>query len=121
MKISAGIAGVGKPLCLYDDNGDPIALMNEKIPFDKRARLALDIVERFNSQEWQPIETAPKMKNIIIWAATDISESGEIRNWKMDTGYWSAGIQCWIWCGYEVRKYDIQPTHWMPLPALPTA
>jgi hypothetical protein len=69
--------------------------------------------------DWQSIETAPKMKNILLWAATDVSDSGEIKNWKMDTGYWSTGAECWTWSGYQVRKYDIQPTHWQPLPPPP--
>jgi hypothetical protein len=68
---------------------------------------------------WQPIETVPKMKNILLWAATDIGDDGAIRNWKMDTGYWSSGAECWTWSGYQVRKYDIHPTHWQPLPAAP--
>lgn len=68
---------------------------------------------------WQPIETAPKMKNLLLWAATDVGENGEIKNWKMDTGYWSSGVECWVWSGYQVRKVDIQPTHWMSLPDPP--
>lgn len=69
---------------------------------------------------WQPIETAPKMRNIILFAVTDAAEDGRIRNWKMDTGYWSQGHKGWVWSGYEVRSYMIQPTHWMPLPEPPT-
>jgi hypothetical protein len=69
--------------------------------------------------EWRSIQTAPHMKNLLLWAATDVADTGEIKNWKMDTGYWSEGAQCWTWSGYQVRKYDIQPTHWMPLPEPP--
>jgi hypothetical protein len=68
---------------------------------------------------WNTIETAPKMKNLLLWAATDIDEAGQIKNWKMDTGYWSSGVERWVWSGYQVRKSDIQPTHWMPLPEPP--
>jgi hypothetical protein len=70
-------------------------------------------------EPWRPIETAPKMKNIILWAATDVSDSGEIKNWKMETGYWNAGAETWVWGGSQVRKYDIQPTHWLPMPPPP--
>lgn len=49
--LSAGSAGVGKPLCLYDEGGDPVALLSERLPFNVRARLALDIVRRFNQHD----------------------------------------------------------------------
>ena len=68
---------------------------------------------------WQPIETAPKMKNILMWAATDISDFGEIRNWKIATGYWSTGHDAWIWDGSALKTFDVKPTHWMPLPDPP--
>jgi hypothetical protein len=68
---------------------------------------------------WKSIKTAPKNKTILLWAATDIGESGEIKNWHMDTGYWSSGAECWVWEGRQVRKYDVQPTHWMLLPDPP--
>jgi hypothetical protein len=67
---------------------------------------------------WRPIGTAPRMKCILLWGATDVAE-GEIKNWKMDTGYWSTGAETWVWEGRQVRKYDPQPTHWMPLPEPP--
>ena len=82
---------------------------------------ARKIVHEAKASRWEPIDTAPKMKNILMWAATDVSETGEIKNWKMDTGYWSSGAHCWVWSGNQLRKYDIQPTHWQPLPAPPTS
>lgn len=68
---------------------------------------------------WHAIDTAPKMKNILLFAVTDIGENGEIKNWKMDTGYWSAGSNGWVWSGYQLRSYDIQPTHWVCCPKPP--
>jgi Protein of unknown function (DUF551) len=68
---------------------------------------------------WQLIKSAPKNKTVILWAATDVADNGEIKNWKMDTGYWSCAAECWTWEGCQVRKYDVQPTHWMPLPEPP--
>lgn len=68
---------------------------------------------------WQPIETVPKMKNLLLFAVTDIGEDGRVKNWKMDTGYYSSEPGVWTWSGYQVRKSDIQPTHWMPLPEPP--
>jgi hypothetical protein len=71
---------------------------------------------------WRPIaiEPAPKDKIVLLWAATDISDVGEIKNWKMETGYWAQSHNSWIWGGTLIRKIYIQPTHWMPLPAAPS-
>jgi len=69
--------------------------------------------------EWQPIETAPKMKVLLLWAATDIAYNGVILNWKMATGSWSSGHEAWIWDGRLLASYEVQPTHWMPLPEPP--
>lgn len=76
--------------------------------------------------EWQPIETAPKMKTLLLFAVTDIGEGGKINNWKMATGCWCTGYENddkrtpWEWGGHQLMKYEIQPTHWMPLPRPPT-
>lgn len=69
--------------------------------------------------EWQTIETAPRMQTILMFAVTDIADDGEARNWKMATGFWHSSNRAWRWDGRGVRSYDIQPTHWMPLPAPP--
>lgn len=66
--------------------------------------------------EWQPIETAPKMRTILLWALTD-TETG---NWKMETGFWHTGYDNWTWEGRQIKSYDHQPTHWQPLPDPPT-
>jgi hypothetical protein len=74
--------------------------------------------------KWQPIETAPKMKTILLFAVTDIDEDGTIRNWKMGTGFWHTGWENddihspWEW-GRQLYKYELYPTHWMPLPNPP--
>jgi hypothetical protein len=76
--------------------------------------------------QWQPIETAPKSKTVILFAVTDIAEDGRIRNWMMATGWWHPGyendpkVTPWCWEGHQVPKYGVQPTHWMPLPEAPT-
>jgi Protein of unknown function (DUF551) len=69
--------------------------------------------------EWQPIETAPTMRTILLFAATDIGDDGSVKNWRMETGFWSMGHAGWKWGGYELRPYSVQPTHWMPLPEPP--
>ena len=74
--------------------------------------------------KWEPIETAPKMKTILLFAVTDIDEDGTVRNWKMATGSWNTGWENddkyspWEW-GRHLHKYDTQPTHWQPLPRPP--
>ena len=69
--------------------------------------------------DWRPIETAPKMKTILLFAVTDIDETGEVKNWRMATGFWHTGYEEWEWEGRTVKSYDHQPTHWMPLPEPP--
>lgn len=75
--------------------------------------------------EWQPIETAPRMKTILLFAVTDVAEDGRIRNWRMGTGFYHTGYEShekrgpWNWEGRHLASYDIHPTHWMPLPEAP--
>lgn len=51
LRLSAGSADIGKPLCLYDGDGNPVALMNEALPFEKRAALALRIARSVNAHD----------------------------------------------------------------------
>lgn len=71
------------------------------------------------ASNWQPIETAPKQRVVLLWALTD-EETG---NWKMATGFWMPGYRDepgeWEWDGRRLKPYDVQPTHWMPLPEPP--
>ena len=70
---------------------------------------------------WRPIESAPKQTVILLWALTD-TDTG---NWKMATGFWMPGYRdepgSWTWDGSRLKSYDVQPTHWQPLPPPPTA
>lgn len=77
---------------------------------------------------WQPIETAPVMKTILLWAATDIANDGKVRNWRMETGFYHEGwkgadsqrdYSPWNWGGSHVPPWGTLPTHWMPLPEPP--
>ena len=82
------------------------------------ADIALKIVRQHESDtaaEWQPIETAPKHKILLLYALID-TETG---NWKMGTGhYGDNGI--WTWDGTYLDKwYHRKPTHWMSLPKAP--
>lgn len=77
--------------------------------------------------EWQPIETAPKMKTILLFANTCVDGDGKVINWKMATGAWHSGWEKddkhspWNWGGHQLYRYEIHPTHWMPLPHPPKA
>jgi hypothetical protein len=71
--------------------------------------------------DWQPIETAPKDKAIMLCVA----------GWQPCSGRWWPVDGCWVsfdWDGHfdsdkEMTDYvngtTYEPTHWMPLP--PTA
>lgn len=134
MRISAGSAAVGGPLCLYGDNEEPIALLSEKIPFEKRAAIAFEIVRRVNGC-WRPIETAPadgKPKLLYLEKPIDTreccgyctaSELMIVVGW-WDGSKWECGL-----CeegsadsfGYtSVLQIEVRPSHWMPLPEPPT-
>ena len=79
--------------------------------------------------EWRPIESAPKMQTIILFAVTEQFADGSPQNWKMATGAWHTGYDCetsraagytpWTWDGRQLKTYDVQPTHWLPIPSPP--
>jgi len=81
------------------------------------------------AEAWQPIETAPKMRTILLFAVTDVDERGVVKNWKMATGSYhegyedarskAEGISPWKWDGHQLKVYEIHPTHWAALPAAP--
>jgi hypothetical protein len=55
MKISAGSSKIGGPLCIYDENGDPLLMMNSRRK-DKE-RIALEIVKIVNDAGGIEIES----------------------------------------------------------------
>lgn len=89
---------------------------------------AAEITRLRKAQEWLPIESAPKMKSVLLFAVTDIGDDGSIRNWRMGTGFhhegWEGsneqnGYSPWCWEGRHVAPWEVQPTHWQPLPSAP--
>lgn len=76
--------------------------------------------------QWRAIETAPLNKQILMWAATDVADNGAIKNWKLDAGYiidqsqhgGSAREYSWP---HRLAIYEIEPTHWQPIPNVPDA
>lgn len=96
-------------------------LLDGKSELSQRRRDALrDLLAELRRREWQPIETAPKMRVVLLFAVTDRTPNGTALNWKMATGSYSDGHQAWIWDGRPLKDYDHHPTHWQPLPE-PTA
>jgi len=93
--------------------------------------------ERIEAAAWQPIETAPKdgqkIKLLIPYNRTLFSEKE-----CTDKGFWEPLVEqgtvasiglgipqwgvdqggCWRFDGDD-GSFDIQPTHWMPLPDPP--
>lgn len=61
--------------------------------------------------EWHPIETAPRMKPVIVWSA----------EYGMAMAYWSDLSGKWfVSCsGYAVISLDWNPTRWTELPNPP--
>lgn len=72
----------------------------------------LEAVER----GWQPIETAPHMREVLLWADTSVPP---FDNWHMASGYFHSEMKVWIWGGEQVRGWAFPPTHWRPLPDAP--
>ena len=58
-----------------------------------------------NTNEWQPIETAPRDGKIILIYGEDFG----VTEGRCDQGYW---LVFWY-------HTDVNPTHWMPLPEPP--
>ena len=81
-----------------------------------------------NSMEWQPIETAPKDKSILL--GCDYDRYGKQR---VTLGWWaeryseSSVSGKWIEgeafdfdeCEWSPMRVEFRPTHWAPLPAPP--
>jgi hypothetical protein len=59
-------------------------------------------------EAWQPIETAPKDTNVLMFDAND-RDIGE-------AFFDHAESDCWVWAN---GLLVVDPTHWMPLPATP--
>lgn len=82
-------------------------------------------------QGWQPIETAPKMRKLIVGYANALGKwrtilaqywlDGELESETDDSGFAPEG---WYEAteAYEyLMPVDLEPTHWMPLPDPPEA
>lgn len=65
---------------------------------------------------WQPIETAPKDRELLIWRGRPcIARWDDQRYHKTPRPFWNDyGVFGVVW------MRDNPPTHWMPLPEPPT-
>lgn len=78
--------------------------------------------------EWQPIETAPKDRSILVVGGTWSSDGGGSGMCDNDYPLTQSVIACWQrdgWCMGNGDAYNEEwwatPTHWMPLPPPPSA
>ncbi len=64
---------------------------------------------------WQPIETAPKGQNVLVWS------SGDVVIAQGAHGLWIATVEGFpAYYGYSDETILLtKPTHWMPLPEPP--
>ena len=65
---------------------------------------------------WQPIETAPKDETWILLYGDYMGEP------RVHAGFWGVGddwfdTEC---ASHSLTAFSWQPTHWMPMPELPT-
>lgn len=63
---------------------------------------------------WQPIETAPKDESVLLLMDDEV-----FSGFYSDGGFWVFPYAGYHGCGCCGDTND-QPTHWMPLPELPT-
>ncbi len=64
--------------------------------------------------EWQPIETAPKNTDVLVYVLDGYEKMGVamFHTYAYKDGGW------WQW-EHEYQVREIVPTHWMPLPDPP--
>jgi hypothetical protein len=59
---------------------------------------------------WQPIDTAPKGDEILVWTQND----------GAFVAFWSGFANGWRWTSHDLGGHEkIKPTHWKPLPDPP--
>ena len=83
-----------------------------------REAIVGEIIAAYEAAAWQPIETAPVMTTVILFALTEPMSAAR-RNWHIGSGFYHESEGCWWWEGRALKSYDWQPTHWQPLPTPP--
>jgi hypothetical protein len=77
---------------------------------------------------WQPIETAPKDRLVLLYVPRNPPE-GKLHNpmtigwadglYHDGTIYWLSVEKSIVWDDLGLRPIEIYPTHWMPMPEPP--
>lgn len=71
---------------------------------------------------WQPIETAPKDKDIWVYGTAKVWSNSDEFLWQGQSGWNSEDSSWWTTshddCG---EVLIVKPSHWMPLPQPPEA
>ena len=77
--------------------------------------------------DWQPIETAPRDGTpILVWARWDWAAMGDPSDepaWRVAVWGGASWHECEAFCSVTDNPYwdlAVEPTHWAPLPAVPT-
>jgi hypothetical protein len=84
--------------------------------YDNAWRFAKSALESAEAEAWQPIMTAPKDNDILLALPTRPDNPSE--------GSYCFSVACWDEAGWisEGCTYNAAlPTHWQPLPPVPTA
>jgi hypothetical protein len=64
--------------------------------------------------DWQPIETAPSMRPVLVWA----ERYGMTTAYRSNSQYWD--YKWFVSCsGLAIVPLTWNPTHWAPLPNPP--
>ena len=69
----------------------------------------VEMAMREDNGGWQPIETAPKDGNALVWVNWDDCNQGQV--FVIDCAGFASGVP---------KPDGCSVTHWMPLPAAPT-
>ena len=98
-------------------------ICNNILAVDREAVLSIEALLRtllIPQEDWQPIETAPRMRTVLLFAVSDIAPDGTVKNWKMGTGSYHTGyddeqskrlgLSPWEW-GHRLKVYELHPTH----------
>lgn len=73
---------------------------------------------------WQPIETAPKDRRILLYGHIDPNAPFDGLIWTAPrpfSGYWDEIDEAWCCDGSTWKGPFMKVTHWMPLPEPPEA
>lgn len=95
-----------------------------EVGYAAKRKALLEYVEKLESARpealcsgWQPIEGAPKDRNIILTNGKVVSEGGWLSD--LDVGAEYEG-QCGMAGWWSVEGMDGKPTHWQPMPSVPS-